>query len=113
MSEIVPVDVPPAEIVDGSKVKLAKLSGVIVSDADETAVPWDAVIFAAIVLVTALVDTENVVDDAWAGTITDLGILATVELLLMEILSPPDGAGPLNVTVAVEVDPPATVLGFS
>jgi hypothetical protein len=63
---------------------------------------------------TELVLTANVALVAPAATVTLEGTLAAVVLLLESITcAPPDGAGPLNVTVAVEEFPPVTLAGFS
>lgn len=49
-----------------------------------------------------------------AGTVTLEGTLAAALLLESVTCAPPAGAGPLSVTVPVEVcTPPTTVLGFS
>jgi hypothetical protein len=63
---------------------------------------------------TELVLTANVALVAPAPTVTLEGTLAAVVLLLESITcAPPDGAGPLNVTVPVEEFPPVTLAGFS
>jgi hypothetical protein len=63
---------------------------------------------------TALVLTVNVALVAPAATVTLEGSLAAVVLLLESVTcAPPDGAGPLNVTVPVEEFPPVTLAGFS
>src|SRR5436853_3783986 len=63
---------------------------------------------------TALVLTVNVALLAPAATITLVGTVATALLPLeRETVAPPAGAGPLNVTVPVEGDPPVTLVGFS
>jgi len=64
---------------------------------------------------TALVLTVNVALVAPAATVALEGTLATVVLLLESVtIAPPDGAGPLSVTVPVEdCTPPTTLVGFS
>src|SRR6266481_7397017 len=63
---------------------------------------------------TALVLTANVALVAPAATVTLEGTLATVVLLLESATcAPPDGAGPLNVTVPVDEYPPVTLAGFT
>ena len=63
---------------------------------------------------TALVLTANVVLVAPAATVTLAGTLAAVVLLLESATcAPPDGAGPLNVTVPVDEFPPVTLVGFT
>jgi hypothetical protein len=56
----------------------------------------------------------NVAVVAFAATVTLAGtVVAPVLLLLSATTAPPPGAGPLNVTVPVDVLPPVTVVGFS
>src|SRR5258708_37691237 len=58
--------------------------------------------------------TANVALVAPAAIVTLEGSLAVVVLLLESVTcAPPDGAGPLNVTVPVEEFPPVTLAGFS
>ena len=47
------------------------------------------------------------------GTVTLAGSLAADELSLNDTTAPPPGAGPLNLTVPWEADPPVTLVGFS
>src|SRR5256886_17607368 len=62
---------------------------------------------------TVLVLTANVVLVAPAATVTLEGTVATdVSLLESATCAPPDGAGPLGVTVPVEQSPPVTVVGL-
>jgi hypothetical protein len=61
-----------------------------------------------------LVLIVKVVLVAPAGTATLEGTLAAALLLETATTAPPAGAGPLNVTVAVEdCEPPTTLAGFS
>ena len=63
---------------------------------------------------TALVLTVNVALVAPAATVTLEGTRAVVVLLLESATcAPPEGAGPLSVTVPVEEFPPVTLVGFS
>ena len=63
--------------------------------------------------VTALVLTVNVALVAPAVTVTLEGTVATdVSLLESATCAPPDGAGPLSVTVPVDESPPVTVAGL-
>lgn len=58
--------------------------------------------------------TANVVEVAFAATVTLAGTVAAVELLESVTIAPPVGAGPFSVTVAVGfVEPPWTVVAFS
>ena len=63
---------------------------------------------------TALVLTANIALVAPAATVTLEGTLAAFVLLLKSATcAPPDGAGPLSVTVPVDEFPPVTLVGFS
>jgi hypothetical protein len=60
---------------------------------------------------TALVLTVNVALVAPTATVTLAGTLAAALLLESATCAPPDGAGPLSVTVPVEEFPPVTLVG--
>ena len=62
---------------------------------------------------TALVLTVKVAVVPPAGTATLEGTLAAPLLLASATCAPPEGAGPLSVTVPVEEFPPVTLVGFS
>jgi len=63
---------------------------------------------------TAVVLTVNDPLVAPAATVTLEGTLATMVLVLESVIcAPPDGAGPLKVTMPVEEFPPVTLVGFS
>jgi hypothetical protein len=62
-------------------------------------------------LVTVDEVTVKVTVVAPAGTVTDVGTPATVELELKVTTAPPIGAGPLRVIVPVELVPPTNELG--
>lgn len=57
--------------------------------------------------------TVNLAEIAPSGTVTLAGTLAAAWLLESITTAPPAGAGPLNVSVACEVWPPITSVGFS
>ncbi|SRR5216684_1454014 len=62
---------------------------------------------------TALMVTTNVALVAPAATVTLESTVAAVVLLLESTTcAPPEGAGPLKVTVPVEEFPPVTLAGF-
>ena len=63
-------------------------------------------------IVTAVVVTVNVAVVALAATVTLDGTVAAALLLVRVTTAPPDGAGPLRVTVPVEGLPPVTEVGF-
>jgi hypothetical protein len=72
-----------------------------------------AEIVAETVVETGLVVTVNVAVVAFAATVTLAGTCAAAVLLLDKVTTaPPAGAGPVSVTVAVEVFPPVTEVGF-
>jgi hypothetical protein len=88
-------------------------TGVIVSIAVLLAPPYVAVMVAEVEVVTALVLTVNVALVALLGTVTLAGTVAADTLLERLTTAPPLGAGPLRVTVPVEVVPPLTLVGLS
>ena len=59
-----------------------------------------------------LVFTVNFPESAPAATVTVDGTIATGELDVRLIVSPPVGAGPVRVTVPAEDAGPTTVAGF-
>ena len=64
--------------------------------------------------VTARVVTVKAALVTPAGMVTLAGTVATVvSLLERETMAPPEGAGPLSVTLPMEGDPPLTLVGFS
>ncbi len=76
--------------------------------------PSVAVIVADAVDATVVVATENVRLELPAATVTLAGTVATAVLLLDSVTTaPPDGAGPLSVTVPCDEVPPVTVVGDS
>lgn len=65
-------------------------------------------------MLTALLLTGKVALVAPAATVTLEGTVANVVLLLESVTcAPPEGAGPLRVTVPVEEFPPVTLVGLS
>jgi hypothetical protein len=69
------------------------------------------VIVAVVEVDTADVVTVKVAVVLPAATVTDVGGTAAEELLLNDTDAPPVGAGPVSVTVPLELDPPVTVFG--
>ncbi len=74
---------------------------------------YDAEMVTGVDAVTALVLTVNVALLAPAAIVTLADTLAAPLLLESSTCAPPVSAGPLNVTVPVEGDPPVTLVGFS
>src|SRR5262245_1462259 len=75
--------------------------------------PLVAATVTTVVLATVVVVTGNVAVVAPVGTVTPGGVDATVESAESDTGTPPAGAGALNVTVPVEVDPPVMLEGLS
>jgi hypothetical protein len=61
---------------------------------------------------TGVVDTENVLEVAFAAIVTLVGTVATA-LLPSVTSAPPAGAGPFSVTVPVDALPPRTDVGLN
>src|SRR5436309_9666988 len=69
--------------------------------------------FATMATVTVLVATVNVAVAAPAATVTEVGTVAALGLLLVNATTaPPAGAAALSVTVPVLFAPPVSVAGF-
>ena len=60
-----------------------------------------------------MVDTENVMEVAFAAIVTLVGTVATALLLPSVTSAPPAGAGPFSVTVPVDALPPRTDVGLN
>lgn len=87
--------------------------GVTLRDACRETPPAVPVITAVVVTVTLVVVTPNVLLVAPAATVTLLGTVATLLLLLSVTIVPPEGAAPERVAVPVDELPPFTLVGFS
>lgn len=68
--------------------------------------------FPAVVELTEVVFTVKFADEAFAGTVTELGTVVPEFALDKLTTAPPKGAGPVRLTVPVVVCPPVTVDGF-
>jgi len=71
------------------------------------------VIVAVVTALTGVVLTVNVTEVEPAGTVTEAGTVALVELEDRLTTVPPVPAAPFRVTVPVELVPPVTVVGDS
>ena len=75
-------------------------------------VPLVAEMVTRVVVLTAVVVIVKETDVAFAGTVTEAGVLATVLLELESVTTaPPLGARPFRVTVPVTLRPPIVVDG--
>lgn len=109
----VPVEDDVPLTVVGLRVSEVKVGAVIVRVAVR-ATPRVAVMVAEVLEATALVVIVKVAVVAFAGTVTFVGTCAAAVLLLESVTTaPPDGAGPLRVTVPVEDVPPITEVGLT
>ena len=68
---------------------------------------------AVVAVVTAAVETLNVVLVAPAGKLIELGTVADTSSLVRDTVAPPVGAAPESVTVPTEELPPVTVAGLT
>lgn len=110
--ETVPTDELPPRTELGESVTEERVGGVIVRVADFVCPPSVAVIVDVVCVVTALVVTVKVAVRDPEGTVTDAST-AEVELLdASETTVPDEPAGPVSVTVPIEVLPPLTVVGL-
>jgi len=112
----VPVAVLPPHTVVGlivSDWSVTLGEGLTVRVAVRETPPAEAVIVTLVALETARVETVKVALVVPAGTVTVLGTVATLGLLLLRFTTnPPDGAGAVRVTVPVLLLPPTTLVGF-
>jgi hypothetical protein len=113
-SVTVPVDKLPAAAVTGLSATELGTRAITVRTAVAVVLLYVHEIVALALLVTALLVTVNVAVVALAATVTLAGtVAAAVSLLLSATTVPPLGAGPLIVTVPVDVLPPVTEVGLS
>lgn len=108
----VPVDgLPPTTLV-GFKDKPVTVGAMIVRDADCADVPSFVVMVAIVWVSTPMVVTVNVAEVWPEATVTVAGTVADALEEEIETTVPLGAAGPLKVTVPVEVEPPIRVVGF-
>lgn len=113
----VPVEGLPPTTDVGFRETAVTTGGVTVRVALTVEVPLDEAVNVAVMVTevdeaTGFVFTVKVVDVAPAGIVTVDGIVAEVELDVRLMVYPPAGAAPPTVTVAVELFPPATLVGL-
>ena len=108
----VPVELAPPVTLVGLKLKDASDGGPIVRVAVLEVDPRVAVMIAETEALTAVVLTLNEAELAPADTVTVAGVVALVLPEERLTIAPPDGAGPLRVTVPVEELPPTSEVGF-
>jgi hypothetical protein len=109
----VPVEPLPPNTDDGLKVSEARVAGVTVRFAFKEVPANVAVIVTGVEALTPEVLTVNVAVVCPAGTVIELGTVAAVTLLASKMAVPPVAAGPLRVTVPVELLPPWTLVGLT
>lgn len=109
----VPVDEVPPGTDAGFNVSDDRVGAVTVKFALAVLAPVPAVIAAVALVATAVVDTVNVAVDAAAATVTVAGTVAEALPELNGTDVPAVGAGPVRVTVPVDVVPPTTDVGLS
>ena len=119
LSVTVPVEeFPPVTLVGLNvsevRVGVGGAAGFTVSEAVLVTPAKVAEIVTVVDALTALVLTVNVALVAPSATVTLEGTVATdVSLLESATCAPPDGAGPLSVTMPVEEFPPVTLVGLN
>jgi hypothetical protein len=109
----VPVDELPLVTRVGFSVREASAGGTTISLLVWVTPLKEAEMLTEVAVATAEVVTENAPLDAPAGTVTDVGTLATPRLLLdSKTVVPPAAAGPLSDTVPAATFPPVTLEGL-
>jgi hypothetical protein len=107
----VPVELFPPMTDVGATTRLLTPGRLIVRVADCEDAPSVAVMSAVVVEETAVVVTVNVADVLPGVTVTLPGTVAAPLPELRDTTSPDEPAGPVRVTVPVELDPPTTDVG--
>lgn len=102
---------PPPVTDVGATVTPTRVGAMTVMTAALEIEPRVLVIVAVLVLCTAMAPTLKVALDRPAPMVTVAGTVAVELLDVSATAVPPVGAGPLKVTVPVEVEPPVTVVG--
>ncbi len=113
-SVTVPVELLPPTTLEGIRERDDSEARFTVRFEDRVTPPYEPEIFTAVELDTGVVVIVKVALVLPPGTVTVTGTAATDVLPLdNDTTAPPVGAGPLRVTVPVEVFPPATADGFT
>jgi len=113
LSVTVPVEELPPITDVGFRLTEINVAGVMVSVADFAAPPLPNVIVAVVCALTGIVVIAKVTVVAPPATVTVVGTVASTLLDVTTTVTPPEGAGPDKVTVAVAELPPGTEVGFS
>lgn len=109
----VPVELAPPATVVGLRVNDVSACGLTVNVAEALAPPSEELMLTGVLAPTANVVIAKVADVAFAATVTVAGTVATAVFALVSVtMVPPDGAGPVRVTVPVEDAPPMTTVGL-
>jgi hypothetical protein len=110
----VAIDVAPPVTLGGLRLTDDIAGGLTVRAADCCTLLYVAEIVDAVWAPTVTVVAANVVEVAFAGTVTLAGTVAAVDVLPNVTSAPPVGAGPFSVTVAIGfVEPPCTVVALN
>jgi hypothetical protein len=112
VSVTVPVELVPPSTLAGARVTDVSAAGVTVSVAVWVTPAQTAVIVTEVEEATPSVVTVKVFVEAPAGTVTEAGTVAAPVFEEDSVTTtPPAGAGPVSVTVPVELLPPTTLAG--
>jgi hypothetical protein len=96
----------------GDRAKDCTLAGLMARDAEAFEVPYDVVMLAFVGVDTTAVEMVKFADDFPEVMVTLAGTVAAELLDFVVMVIPPVGAGPVRLTVPVELLPPTTVVGF-
>jgi len=114
----VPIDtvafaVLPPTIEVGLSVRDSTAGGFMVSEAVSLVPFSSAEMITGVGAATETVLTVKVAVDFPAGTVTEVGVVADDELLVISTTNPPMGAAPVSVMVPVQEDPPIRLVTLS
>ena len=111
----VPVEAPPPTTVFGENDSLTRVGAATARVAVLEDDPSEPVISAVTFEATAVVDTVNVAVVCPEATVTEVGTVMPLAVLLLDRVTvvPAVGAGVVNVTVPVELAPPTSDVGLN